>query len=194
LRHLAREKGIAIDSQGWVLMDEALRFVNTVDQDDPWEGGPVTLEQIRAVVSNSDKQRFAIWEREPLMIRASQGHTMQGIDPDLDPVDLSETPLALHGTYYEAWGLIKTEGLNKMSRNHIHLAKDLPGESGVISGMRGNCQVLIWVDLVKANAAGIRFMQSANGVILSEGMQGLIDPVFFNKVVDRKTNLTLWPE
>jgi len=173
-----------------VLLDDTLRFVNTIDEDDPWEGGPVTLDDVRAVVSGSDKQRFAIWERTPLMIRASQGHTMEGINPDLDPVDLDQVPLAVHGTYYKAFDIIKTEGLNKMSRNHIHFAKDLPGESGVISGMRADCEVLIWVDLVRASAAGITFMQSANGVILSEGP---INPEFFGKVIDRKTKQALTP-
>merc|ERR1719183_2524631 len=129
LHHNARDHDIAVDQQGWVLMDDTLRFVNTIDEDDPWEGGPVTLDDVRAVVSGSDKQRFAIWERTPLMIRASQGHTMEGINPDLDPVDLDQVPLAVHGTYYKAFDIIKTEGLNKMSRNHIHFAKDLPGES-----------------------------------------------------------------
>jgi 2'-phosphotransferase len=191
LRHNAREKGISIDQQGWVLMGDALQFINDVDDDDPWEGGPVTLDEVLAVVTNSDKQRFAIWERPPLMIRASQGHSMEGIVPDLDPVNLDEVRLALHGTYSEAWDAIKTKGLNKMSRNHIHLAKALPGESGVISGMRAGCQVLIWVDLVKASAAGIVFMQSANGVILSEGKDGIINPEYFSHVVDRKTGIAL---
>jgi len=191
LRHSAQENQISIDQQGWMLMSDALEFINKVDEDDPWEGGPVTLDDVRAVVSNSDKQRFAIWERAPLMIRASQGHSMQGIVPDLDPVNLDEVPSALHGTYYEAWNTIKIKGLSKMNRNHIHLAMDLPGESGVISGMRTDCQVLIWVDLVKANAAGIVFMQSANGVILSEGKDGIIDPEYFSHVVDRKTGIVL---
>jgi len=131
LRHSARDNGIAIDLQGWVLMDDALRFINTVDEDDPWEEGPVTLDEVRAVVKNSDKCRFAIWECEPLMIRASQGHTMKGIDPDLDPVDLNEVHRALHGTYYDAWEIIKTVGLNKMDRNHIHFATAVFPGAGV---------------------------------------------------------------
>merc|ERR1719221_1948185 len=100
------------------------------------------------------------------MIRANQGHSMEGITPDLEPLNLKEIPLAVHGTYSEAWEMIKEKGISKMQRNHIHLAKDLPGSSGVISGMRAKCQVLIWVDLVKADSDGIRFFQSENGVIL----------------------------
>merc|ERR1711920_1084410 len=164
---------------------------NNVDDDDPWDGGPITLEDIHAVARTSDKQRFAIWERQPLMIRANQGHSMEGITPDLEPLNLKEIPLAVHGTYSEAWEMIKEKGISKMQRNHIHLAKDLPGSSGVISGMRAKCQVLIWVDLVKANDAGIRFFQSANGVILTEGDAGVLQPTYFHSVVDRNSNASL---
>lgn len=191
LRHTAREHGVAIDAQGWVVLDDALALLNTVDPDDPWEGGPVTVDEVRSVVSSSDKQRFALWEKSPLLIRASQGHTMAGIDADLLPVDLSEVPTAVHGSYYAAWSSVRDEGLKTMGRNHIHLARDLPGESGVISGMRSSCEILIWVDLVRAAAAGISFMQSTNGVILSEGADGTITPEFFSKVIDRWTNVSL---
>jgi 2'-phosphotransferase len=41
-------------------------------------------------------------------------------------------------------------GLNKMARNHIHMAVGLPGKAGVISGMRDSCQVVIEINLAKA--------------------------------------------
>lgn len=42
----------------------------------------------------------------------------------------------LHGTTREAWAKIETSGgLNRMKRNHIHLAKGRPNSSSVISGM-----------------------------------------------------------
>jgi 2'-phosphotransferase len=41
-------------------------------------------------------------------------------------------------------------GLNKMARNHVHLAAGLPGKDGVISGMRSSCQVVIELNMVKA--------------------------------------------
>jgi len=39
-------------------------------------------------------------------------------------------------------------GLCKMSRTNIHMAADLPGDSGVISGMRGSCEVVIEVNII----------------------------------------------
>lgn len=37
-----------------------------------------------------------------------------------------------------------------MKRQHIHFSKGLPGESGVISGMRKSSQVLIYINAKKA--------------------------------------------
>ncbi|CAN0508785.1 unnamed protein product, partial [Ectocarpus sp. 8 AP-2014] len=36
---------------------------------------------------------------------------------------------------------IREEGLRCMNRTHIHFAAGLPGESGVVSGMRKACKV-----------------------------------------------------
>ncbi|CAN0420353.1 unnamed protein product, partial [Ectocarpus sp. 13 AM-2016] len=42
-----------------------------------------------------------------------------------------------------------------MNRTHIHFAAGLPGESGVISGMRKACKVLIYVDVAAAMSDGV---------------------------------------
>merc|ERR1711976_1147165 len=135
-----------------------------------------------AVVAGSGKQRFKLREEHTkIMIRANQGHSIPGIEPDLTLVDSSAIPFAVHGTYYKAWETIKNEGIHQMERNHIHLARDLPGSSGVISGMRSSCEILIWVDLRKAEASGVTFYESANGVILTEGINGVLCPAFFDR-------------
>ncbi len=98
---------------------------------------------------------------------------LQGVDPGLTPVtDPSAYPAVIHGTYASKWEPIKKRGLSRMARNHIHFA---PGrrdtlvlhisrkliqivfsfvfrlyEDHVISGMRRNCDLLIYVDVSKA--------------------------------------------
>lgn len=94
-----------------------------------------------------------------------------------------------------------------MSRNHIHLAQGVPG-SGVISGqcipvimecflsgscaasclgMRSSSSILIFVDIQKALAAGIRFYLSDNGVVLTDGDEkGFLSPQFFARVETAK--------
>jgi 2'-phosphotransferase len=73
-----------------------------------------------------------------------------------------------------------------MKRNHIHFAKGLPGDSGVISGMRQNAEVRIYIDVAKAMNAGYEFFESSNGVILCPGDEnGTLPSKFFNKVTPK---------
>ncbi|EPY51980.1 tRNA 2'-phosphotransferase Tpt1 [Schizosaccharomyces cryophilus OY26] len=81
---------------------------------------------------------------------------------------------------------ISKEGLSRMKRNHIHCATGLFGEAGVISGIRKSCTLYIYIDVLKAMQHGVEFYQSENGVILTEGINGILSPVFFKKV---ETNL-----
>jgi 2'-phosphotransferase len=81
---------------------------------------------------------------------------------------------------------IQTEGgLKSMSRKHIHFATGKYGEQQVISGMRKNCNILIYIDMKLAMDDGIDFFMSNNGVVLSTGNeQGIISTKYFKKIVD----------
>ena len=60
--------------------------------------------------------------------------------------------------------------------------------------MRSSSQILIFVDVQKALDAGIKFYQSANGVVLTAGNdKGFLPPEFFSRVetADRKP-LSRW--
>ena len=92
----------------------------------------------------------------------------------------------LHGTYYKSWSLIKQRGLNKMRRLHIHFAKGLPQDGNVVSGMRTTCELVIYLDILAALNAGLKFYLSENGVILTPGdNEGYLDKRFFSSVVER---------
>ncbi len=54
-----------------------------------------------------------------------------------------------------------------MARNHIHFAPGMPTEEGVISGMRGTCDIYIQIDMEAAVKDGIKFYISSNNVILT---------------------------
>lgn len=72
-----------------------------------------------------------------------------------------------------------------MKRQHIHLAKGTPCDRAVISGMRRNAQVHVFVALDKALAGGLKFYESENGVILTAGNEnGYLEPKYFSKVVN----------
>lgn len=66
--------------------------------------------------------------------------------------DPYEFPIVIHGTYFKNWSAIRDNGLKTMGRTHIHFAIGEVGEEGVISGMRGSAEVIIYIDLPKAMA------------------------------------------
>jgi 2'-phosphotransferase len=199
LRHAAEKEGIPIRKDGFVKLDDLLKHQR-------FRG--VTREEVEKCVMENDKKRFImvgtclddieldgmkVDETETIFtslesvpnqdlqwyIRANQGHSLD-IDIDLDV--LTEPLVCIHGTNPTAYSKIKSNGLNKMKRTHIHFAPGLPTD-GVISGMRSSCQVLIYIDMKKAMQSGIQFFKSRNGVILSAGVDGVIYPEFFEKII-----------
>ena len=73
-----------------------------------------------------------------------------------------------------------------MERHHVHLAKGLLGEDGVISGMRSDAEVFVWVNVHEAIKDRLTFYESANGVILCSGRDGdgILPPDYFSFVVE----------
>lgn len=50
------------------------------------------------------------------------------------------------------------------------------------SKIRNNSEVIIEVNFAEAMRAGVRFFESENGVILSEGVNGIIPPHCLKKI------------
>ncbi|KAK9369769.1 KptA family-domain-containing protein [Lipomyces kononenkoae] len=190
LRHGPVKEKLPIQPDGYMNVAELLKH--------PRLRG-ITFADIRRVVDSNTKNRFKLEHRGPdgqatmnseptgWWIRANQGHSFEVPDLELEQIINPEScPVVIHGTYTDAWNNgIRSQGLRKMKRNHIHLAAGLPGESGVISGMRTSSDVYIYVDMKKAIADGIKFYKSENGVILTEGKGGVLPPQYFEKVLNR---------
>lgn len=123
-------------------------------------------------------------------IRANQGHSIEVKDLELVEIksssDLPEG-VAIHGTFKKNWPSIKSKGLDRVTRNHIHFSIGLPGSEHVKSGVRFNSEIFIFVDVDKAIQDGIKFYRSKNDVILSEGLNGIISSKYFSYVIDAKT-------
>ncbi|KAF4321493.1 hypothetical protein BBO99_00007044 [Phytophthora kernoviae] len=152
-----------------------------------------TEEQVEEVVRTNAKKRFSITTDESgniKFIRANQGHTLQVVSDEelLTPL---EDPAALekcvHGTYLKNWESIWTSGLSRMSRNHIHFAEKEVTDEDVVSGMRSNCDLLLYIDYPMAMTDGIKFYKSSNNVVLSPGIgdSGAIDQRYFLRAVKR---------
>jgi 2'-phosphotransferase len=191
LRHKALEAGIPIGPDGFVYWVDILKLGQ-------FKG--LTGSQIEWIVDKDSKQRFMLKtdpNTETMMIRCNQGHSFpEGtIDPDKLLTQITAATVAnylfvVHGCPTAAWWLIQKTGLNKMGRQHVHMAVGLPESGNVISGMRNSSEVTIEIDLPAALAAGIPFYVSANNVILSPGP---IPPLFFKKVIERQSGMVLFP-
>lgn len=190
LRHDAEKLGIRLSDDGYAYWKDLSKLRH-------FSG--VSLSQIERIVSRDSKQRFKLVRDGTLVkIRANQGHTLDCIDQDkllrrIVLEDVDKYPCVVHGTNLEAWNSIKLNGLSKMCRNHIHFAIGMPGDSGVISGMRSSSQVLIVIDLLELIASKIPVFISSNKVILSPGISGLgIIPIkYFKSVIERSSGRNL---
>lgn len=141
LRHKALDLGLSVGSDGFISVTKLLLLPQMVG---------VSLMDLIQIVSSNDKKRFELLERESgeWFIRATQGHSKNLAtaieDTHLLTKLMEPLDVCVHGTYFKYWESIRKEGLNRMNRQHIHFAPGLPKEVGVTSGMRGDCQVLIY--------------------------------------------------
>jgi 2'-phosphotransferase len=128
--------------------------------------GGVTVDNVLEICETDAKGRFAVRdENGVLFIRANQGHTITSVDPEL-----LMTSIAIHGTYMEALrNIVRSGGLNRMSRQAIQMAVGMPDDPQVRSGIRPSVDVIIYVDVDRAMRQGLPFFRSANNVICCPG-------------------------
>lgn len=216
LRHQAPQLKLNMSSDGYVPVDAILslrdRNLNTYLEQDVFRVVETNEKQrfkltkkkvlyknkkplsYRFVENDSEKDGDA---EEVLCIRANQGHSIPNIRceellTEIPPEELKDLTI-IHGTNAEAWKQhISKQGLSRMKRNHIHFASGLPGESGVISGMRKNCEIYIYVDGASCSEDAITFYKSDNGVILSSGIDGMLPLRYIEKVVYAKSKKILY--
>jgi 2'-phosphotransferase len=189
LRHGASELGVKMDHSGRVNVKDILAL--------PQMTG-ITLEILEDIVRSNDKQRFGMKNIstvrtypngksttvDTMMIWANQGHSID-INNDILEEIITPLPICIHGTNLQAWKIIEKSGLNIMGRQYIHCAIAEPENNNVISGMRKDSKVLIYINMKKAMTDGIKFFMSTNNVILTKGIDGIIDPKYFQYVDHR---------
>ncbi|XP_076015643.1 tRNA 2'-phosphotransferase 1 isoform X2 [Genypterus blacodes] len=191
LRHGADQMGLHMETDGFLFVEELLAHP---------QFRSYSLEDVERVVADNDKQRFKLRphpEDGRLQIRANQGHSVQVMDLELKPVLAGSADLpaeAVHGSYLRNWTSIQQQGLSRMKRTHIHLAVGLPGQDGVISGMRRDCDLAVFIDVPKALADGIEFFWSENGVLLTPGdSEGKLLPKYFSQALRLRPTRSILP-
>lgn len=211
LRHNAADllaSGVRAD--GFCKFDELLQVEALQDLN-------CTREDLETVVRTCPKKRFELAydnEQEQQIIRATQGHSLSGVQDDklLQPLSFPAQdggiPLpesCVHGTYrhnlegIQRFGLLAGGGWGQGTRKHVHFVAHEPGardalscKSGYasvdslapVSGLRHNIEIAIWIDLQRAVEDGVPFYASRNGVIVSPGINGVVPTKYIIKVKD----------
>ncbi|MGB7327630.1 MAG: RNA 2'-phosphotransferase [Rubripirellula sp.] len=158
LRHQPEVVGMELDEEGWL---DIAQLIDAANQ----RGNRLSLELLHEVVATNDKKRFALSD-DGLRIRASQGHSVTGVD-----LKLAETtpPATLyHGTVAPFIESIRSTGLERRSRNHVHLSADEATATKV--GSRRGKPIILQVDAAAMHLDGHRFYVSANGVWLVDAV------------------------
>jgi putative RNA 2'-phosphotransferase len=157
LRHQPELIGLELDENGWVAVDELLTHINA-------HGQPITAEILDHVVETNSKKRFAFSD-DKRMIRASQGHSVEvnlGYEPQVPP------EILYHGTGTKSLQSILASGLEKRSRQHVHLSADQ--ETAIIVGRRHGEPAIFHIMAAEMHRNGYQFFLSANGVWLTDGV------------------------
>ncbi|MFT3682496.1 MAG: RNA 2'-phosphotransferase [Ferruginibacter sp.] len=154
LRHQPEEIGLQLDENGWADVDELIKKMNI-------KGIKVDRELLNIVVGTNDKKRFAFNE-DKTRIRASQGHS---VDIDLALVPAVPPEFLYHGTGEKSVAAILKEGIQKMSRQHVHLSKDKTTAINV--GSRHGKPVILTIRSGDMHRDGLLFYLSENGVWLT---------------------------
>ena len=155
LRHKPEAIGITLDAFGWAKIDELLEYSKR-------KGHLISREQLDEVVSQNDKQRFAISE-DLTRIRARQGHS---ISVDLELTPIQPPNILYHGTTRRFVDSIISEGLLKRKREYVHLSPD--AETARKVGARRGPPVILRIRSNEMHAQGAEFYLSENGVWLTE--------------------------
>lgn len=155
LRHTPERIGLTLDPQGWVDVEELLRASAA-------HGMPLSRAELEQVVTENDKQRFAL---DGGRIRANQGHS---VAVDLGLPTAVPPNVLYHGTVARFLAAIRREGLRRRARQHVHLSPDRQTAERV--GARRGRPVVLVVDAAAMHRAGHAFRVSANGVWLVDAV------------------------
>jgi putative RNA 2'-phosphotransferase len=158
LRHEPEVIGLKLDPQGWLDIDQLITKANE-------HGKKLSLELLHEVVATNDKKRFSLSD-DGLRIRASQGHSIEGVELDLEPKTPPDS--LFHGTVANFLDSIRVQGLLKRSRNHVHLSAEK--ETARKVGARRGKPIILTIAALPRHSDGFAFFQSANGVWLTDSV------------------------
>jgi putative RNA 2'-phosphotransferase len=150
LRHKPGTIGITLDEHGWVGVQDLL------------SKSDLTLTTLNIIVEQNNKKRFEFNE-DNTKIRARQGHSVD-VDLNYEPADPPE--YLYHGTVEKFLPDIRSKGLLKMKRHHVHMSPDVETASNV--GSRRGKPIILKIAAKRLQETGMKFYVTENNVWLAE--------------------------
>ena len=157
LRHKPNTIGITLDQNGWANTQELLNGLNTA-------GKSINMEQLITLVNTDNKNRFS-FNLDKSKIRANQGHSLS---VDLGLTESVPPDLLYHGTSEKFIDSIKQNGIQKRTRQHVHLSTDI--EKAIAVGKRHGNPVVLKINTKQMFLDGYKFYLSENGVWLTDNV------------------------
>ena len=155
LRHSPETIGLKLDENGWADVEELIAKCSK-------KGNILDSQLLDYVVKNNDKKRFAFNE-DKTKIRASQGHS---IEVELNLIETIPPEILYHGTATRFLESILQQGLQKKSRQHVHLSATV--ETATAVGSRHGKVAILIIDAERMQNEGFKFYLSENNVWLTE--------------------------
>ena len=155
LRHHPEIIGLHLDENGWANVDELITKSTNDSQG-------FTFEELDEIVQTNDKKRF-IFTEDKTRIRANQGHS---IDINLALIPQQPPEFLYHGTAQRNIESILEKGIEKRSRQHVHLSQDK--ETATKVGMRHGKPIILIINTGKMFEDGLKFYLSENNVWLTD--------------------------
>ena len=157
LRHQPETIDIQLDQNGWTDVNELIEKANKY-------GIKLDRETLNHIVETNSKKRFAFSDALD-KIRASQGHS---IEIELGYTNQKPPEILYHGTVEKSVQSILDTGIEKRSRQHVHLSSD--SETAIKVGQRHGKPFVFKVFADQMYNDNFQFFISDNGVWLTDNV------------------------
>lgn len=157
LRHKPEIIGIKLDLNGWIDVSELIEKSNKY-------GIQFDRETLNHIVTTNSKKRFAFNDKLD-KIRASQGHS---IEIELGYTNQKPPETLFHGTSEKSVQSILENGLERQTRQHVHLSSDI--DTAIKVGQRHGKPFLFLVLAEQMHKDNFEFYISDNGVWLTNNV------------------------
>lgn len=158
LRHKPETIGMNLDKHGWLNIESLIKNAELIANVN------INIEDLFYIVHTDEKHRYEISE-DGLNIRACQGHSIE-VNLNLKPL---EPPTYLyHGTAPKSIVSIIEKGIQKQSRQYLHLSIDI--ETAIAVGKRYGKPLVIVIETERMFVDGYKFYLSTNKVWLTDNV------------------------